>query len=85
MGYMGFLDRVSDKVDLMEQMMRKLEVRDAITDMPSAPSVLRSAAFRCLSCGYADECKEWLGENEGSEHAPGYCRNKDLFEFVSEN
>lgn len=85
MGHIGFLDRMSDRVDLMEQMMQTLDVRDAVADMPSAPSVFRSAALRCLSCGHAGECKQWLEENEAPEHAPGYCRNKDLFEFASGN
>jgi hypothetical protein len=82
---MGLLDKVSDKVDLMERMMRKLDVRDAIADMPAAPSVIRSAALRCLSCGHAGECKSWLEENEAPQHAPNYCRNKDLFEFAAES
>lgn len=85
MGYMGFLDKMSDKVDLMERMMRKLDVREAITDMPAAPSVLRSAALRCMSCGHAGECSSWLEVNEAPAHAPGFCRNKDLFEFAAES
>ncbi|RST85525.1 hypothetical protein EJC49_15675 [Aquibium carbonis] len=85
MGYLGFLERMSSKADLMERMMRKLDVRDAITEMPAAPSVLRNAAFRCMTCGHAGECKSWLEENQAPEHAPGYCRNKDLFEFAAGN
>ena len=84
MGYMGFLDRMAAKADLMESMMRKLDVREAITEMPSAPSVLRNAALRCMSCGHAGECKSWLEENQAPAHAPNYCRNKDLFEFTAE-
>jgi hypothetical protein len=58
------------KADLMESMMRKLDVRDAIADMPSAASVMRGAALRCLTCGHAGECKTWLAENEAPQHAP---------------
>ncbi|MDN2579236.1 DUF6455 family protein [Aquibium sp. ELW1220] len=82
---MGFVERMAAKADLMESMMRKLDVREAIADMPAAPSVMRSAALRCLSCGHAGECTTWLEENEAPQHAPDYCRNKDLFEFAAES
>jgi hypothetical protein len=82
---LGFMERMATKADLMERMMRKLDVREAIADMPAAPSVLRNAAFRCMTCGHAAECVSWLDRNEAAEHAPGYCRNKDLFEFAAEN
>lgn len=85
MGSMGFVERMAAKADLMESMMRKLDVRDAIAEMPAAPSVMRSAAFRCMTCGHAGECRTWLEENEAPQHAPDYCRNKDLFEFAAEN
>lgn len=84
MGTLGFVERMAAKADLMESMMRKLDVRDAIADMPSAASVMRSAALRCLTCGHAGECKTWLAENEAPQHAPDYCRNRDLFEFAAE-
>ena len=85
MGYLAFLDRMSAKADLMEEMMRKLDVRDAITEMPAAAAVLRNAAFRCMTCGHAGECRTWLEENAAPAHAPSYCRNSDLFEFVADN
>lgn len=84
MGAFGFLDRMAAKADLMERMMRKLGVRGAITEMPDAPSVMRNAAIRCMSCGHAGECRSWLDANEAPAHAPGYCRNKELFEFAAE-
>ena len=85
MGALNFLDRVANKADLMERMMRKLDVRDAIAEMPGAPYVLRDATMRCMTCGHAGACRSWLAANETPEHAPGFCRNKELFEFVSES
>jgi hypothetical protein len=85
MGALNFLERIANKADLMERMMRKLGVRQAITDMPGAPYVLRDATVRCMTCGHAGECRSWLAANEAPAHAPGFCRNKDLFEVVSES
>ena len=82
---LGFMERMATKADLMERMMRKLDVREAISDMPAAPSVLRNAALRCMTCGHTGECRSWLDENQAPAHAPTYCRNKDLFAFAAEN
>ncbi len=84
MGYFNILDRISAKADLMDRMMRKLGVRDAVKDMPDAPSVMRSATVRCLSCGHAGECASWLDQAAEPAHAPSYCRNRELFEFVAD-
>lgn len=84
MGYFNLLDRISNRADLMERMMRKLGVREAVTQMPDAPSVMRNATIRCVSCSHSKECASWLDAATVPAHAPGYCRNRELFEFVAD-
>lgn len=84
MGYFNLLDRISTKADLMERMMGKLHVREAVKEMPDAPSVMRNATIRCLGCGHAQECASWLETEVEPARAPGYCRNRDLFDFVAD-
>lgn len=83
MSSLNFLDRIMVKAELFEGMMRTLDVKDALADMPSAPAVLRNATIRCLTCGHVEECVSFLETHESAAHAPSFCRNRELFEFVS--
>lgn len=84
MGYFGFIDRIMVKAELMEAMMNTLGVREAVAGMPDAPSTMRNAMLRCFGCSHAGECVTFLEEHETAAHAPSWCRNRDLFEFVTE-
>lgn len=84
MSILNFVDRIMVKAELMEGMMHTLDVKEAIADMPSAASVVRNATIRCLSCTHATDCAAWLEEHESAAHAPSYCRNRELFDFVRE-
>lgn len=79
MRFSSILARISRHADLFEAMANKLGVRDKIFELNGAPSVYRRANMRCLSCGNADACSEWLESGAEASEAPDYCRNKTLF------
>lgn len=72
--------RVLRHIDLMDRMMGVVGVRAGIRQLPDAADQLRNAANRCLTCRSADACAHFLEVNPTAEHAPVYCRNRDLFE-----
>jgi hypothetical protein len=46
----------------------------------SAPD-LRNALLRCTGCADVGACEDWLNDHpRGSDHAPGFCRNRELFD-----
>ena len=63
---------------LMEQMMRRFGALEKIKQGPEGARTLRSAAIRCIGCGEARACGEWLNEERQAETPPAYCRNTDL-------
>ena len=68
----ALVDRMADTlgVDLAEAVQRG--------ELP--PSDLRRTVYNCLACRESDACGHWLDEHRsGSEVAPDYCRNDDLF------
>lgn len=79
MRFSSILTRISRHADLFEAMANKLGIREKIFELNDAPSVYRRANMRCLSCGKADACGEWLQSETEATEAPDYCRNKTLF------
>lgn len=43
------------------------------------------AAARCADCADRDRCADWLpaAEIRGADHAPGFCRNADVFDVLA--
>ena len=44
-----------------------------------------AAADRCFDCTDENDCEDWLATAEirGADHAPGFCRNTDVFEELA--
>ena len=63
---------------LMERMMRRFGVIGELKDGPEGAREFRGAALRCMSCGEAKACREWLDEAKPADAPPAYCRNADL-------
>lgn len=79
MAFFNIFARVNRRVDLMDDMMVTLQVRQALSELPNSGHVLRRAAIRCLNCGESESCKAWLDGHWQEDEAPSYCRNRDLF------
>lgn len=82
MSTFDFFSRLTQRADLMDGMMKKLDVVDEMKTMPGHAGVLRRAANRCLTCDQPDACQQWLTDEPNPDEAPGFCRNHDLFERV---
>ena len=65
---------------LMERMFARFDIRTRLVDRHHAAEMLRGAALRCMACGEAKACGEWLdkAETEGADLPPAYCRNAYL-------
>jgi len=74
--------KILHHADLMDAMMIKLGVRDALNGRPNAAGVMRRASNRCLTCNAAKECETWLNSHSSPDKAPSFCRNTALFERV---
>ncbi len=79
MRFSSILARISKHADLFEAMANKLGVRERIFELNDAAAVYRRANMRCLSCGHAEVCSQWLESETDAEEAPDFCRNKTLF------
>ncbi|MAY63801.1 MAG: hypothetical protein CML29_16485 [Rhizobiales bacterium] len=74
--------RMTWRANLMEAMIRKLGLTGKMRRLPDTEQVMENAAKRCLTCEGPDQCQEWLARENSPQHAPAYCRNRDLFERV---
>lgn len=65
---------------LMAEMARTLGV-DGILEARE----VAAAAHRCAGCTDREDCREFLdvAAIRGAEHAPGFCRNHDLFDRLA--
>lgn len=82
MSILDIFSRMTRRADLMDAMMDKLGVADEIQRLPDHAGIVRRAAGRCLTCEKPEACQQWLADEEAPETAPGFCRNRDLFERV---
>ncbi len=63
--------------ELMRRMSEALGVDRLLGETERA-----AAAERCEACTDTQPCEDFLAEADlrGVDHAPGFCRNKDLFD-----
>jgi hypothetical protein len=52
--------RLTNRADLMDDMMDKLGVAMRCIRCPTMPACLRRAANRCVTCEKPDSCQQWL-------------------------
>ncbi len=72
----GLVNRMSQTlgVDLAEESLRGR--------MP--PEDLRATVLSCMGCREPGSCAKWLDAHpEGSDVAPGFCRNKERLEGLA--
>jgi hypothetical protein len=80
MGLLSTLDRHTDLINRMAETLQ-VDLGDALINGRLPPEGLRAAVLSCTACEGAGECPGWLDSHaEAASHAPGYCRNADLFE-----
>jgi hypothetical protein len=80
---MGFLQKLDRHADLMNQMADTVNasMSDALAHDALTAQELRNAVMACMGCEGSEACPDWLAAHtEGAEEAPGYCRNRGLFE-----
>jgi hypothetical protein len=82
---MGLLDKIDRRADVMNRMAETLDVDFAAAITQNAESVrdYRQAVMRCVACNHEGECTAWMDSHPHAEHAPDYCRNKDLLESLA--
>ena len=69
---------------LMDVMVERLDLRDAMAEMPDTASLLARARSRCVTCDHGAECAELLSRTAPVERAPSWCRNRALFDFAAD-
>jgi hypothetical protein len=84
MKILNFFFRAHEDAPLMDAMIGKLGLAEAMRTLPDQRAVLRRASERCLTCKHPDFCAGWLADVENPTEAPFYCRNHDLFERITE-
>lgn len=82
MAIFSIFTRMGQHVDLMDDMMVTLGVRQSIAELPGGAQVMRRAAIRCFDCKDTEACQMWLDEHREADAAPAFCRNRDLFARV---
>lgn len=80
MTMMNFLMRIDRRAVLMDQMIAKLGLSQAIKKLADRPNVLRRATLRCHTCSQGAACAAWMANCRNPTEAPAYCKNHDLFE-----
>ena len=83
MAVLGLYRRMLRHTALMEAMIAKLGVREQLAAKPDVAAVTQRAAMRCVTCGAAKACENWLAQTEAATHAPDFCRNTGLFERLT--
>jgi len=85
---MGVLDRIDRHADLVDRMADTVGVNlvEAAQRGEIAEGTLRSAVFSCIGCTEPLACKDWLDAHpDGAHETPEYCRNKALFDRLTDN
>lgn len=83
---MRFFEQFDKHATLVARMADTLDI-DLATEMMTGrvtPENYRSFVLSCTACREAGSCEEWLEASGGSAaEAPGYCRNKRMFETLT--
>jgi hypothetical protein len=82
MGMFTNLRRAAARSELMHAMFGRLGIGDWFAGNPARAAVLRGAAIRCATCGHERECAQWLDNNPVADHAPDFCRNRELADRI---
>lgn len=80
MSILHYFIRMNEHAVLMEAMIGKLGLSRKLRSLPEGDDFMRKASSRCMECDCPDECAVWLVNHHSAHHAPGYCRNHDLFD-----
>ena len=59
-------------IDLEQKVMEGQLQMDSLSD----------AVLSCTGCSDPEGCEHWLEQNTTADHAPGMCRNVDMFEML---
>lgn len=80
---MGWISKIARSADLASGMMQRLGSRfpqDVLDHPETGTSKYASIVFRCAGCPDQDGCAKLQAEHAHLDHAPAYCRNKDILE-----
>jgi hypothetical protein len=83
---MTWMTRFDAHADLVNRMSETLgvDLADEMLRGRLPPEDLRTVVLTCMGCSAPGACAEWLDAHpEGSDAAPGYCRNKARLEGMA--
>lgn len=78
MSILGAFRKVIRHADMLEGMIARVGVREAMSEVPHGAEVKRRALARCMTCDEPDACEVWLDEHVSADETPHFCRNHDL-------
>ncbi|MBZ0163651.1 MAG: DUF6455 family protein [Notoacmeibacter sp.] len=78
MSFLNAFRKVIRHADLLEGMIARVDVREAMSEVPHAAEVKRRALARCMTCEEPDACEIWLNEHVSADETPHFCRNHNL-------
>lgn len=81
--------RLEHHAELMERMAETLgvDLTEELQTGRMTPDDVEETVLRCATCIEAGACQQFLELNhdQGTDEAPGYCRNKSLLEALRPN
>ncbi|MEX0955897.1 MAG: DUF6455 family protein [Rhizobiaceae bacterium] len=83
MGILNYFSRLARNTELMQKMFARVGIDNWFAQNPHGPEVLRRAALRCGTCTNEAECAHWLETHGTADHAPDFCRNRDLVDRIT--
>lgn len=83
MKFQALFATLNMRAELVDRMAKAVGARQGLLSNPSRAAVTRRAVERCGQCAQTDACQHWLDSNPTADHAPDYCRNRDLFDRLT--
>jgi len=80
---MGWISKIANSADLASGMMDRLGssfAQDILDSPETGVHKYASVVFRCAGCPDQEGCAKLQAENAHLDHAPSFCRNKDVLE-----
>ncbi len=78
---MSWITKIARSADLASGMMDRLGSdlpKDILSSPETGARTYARVVFRCVGCPDQTACATLQAQNNRLDHAPAYCRNKDL-------
>lgn len=80
---MSLLSNLSQRSDMMDQMMHRTGAADAVLGHLDMVGQYRAMTLRCFGCSHGEECHAWLETAKDGDQAPAFCRNRETFDQLA--